>query len=71
MLPPYNVTLVVDRKALRGAGPDLPRIVARVQRGLTTRVMQELNSRVDLDGEAAQTVASQYLRGSGLVRRPQ
>jgi glycine betaine/choline ABC-type transport system substrate-binding protein len=67
LLPPYNVALVVDERALRAAGPDLPRVVAAAQRGLTTRVMQELNARVDLDGEAPAAVAEQYLRSTGLV----
>jgi glycine betaine/choline ABC-type transport system substrate-binding protein len=45
----------------------LPRIVDDVQRGLTTPVMQELNSRVDLDGETPQLAASGYLRDAGYI----
>jgi glycine betaine/choline ABC-type transport system substrate-binding protein len=67
MQPPENVTLVVRDEALRAAGPDLRRIVAAVQRGLTTLVMQELNSRVDLDGETPAAVAYTYLREAGYV----
>jgi glycine betaine/choline ABC-type transport system substrate-binding protein len=67
MLPPDNVTLVVREDALQAAGPALPRIVDDVQRGLTTPVMQELNSRVDLDGETPQLAASGYLRDAGYI----
>jgi glycine betaine/choline ABC-type transport system substrate-binding protein len=67
MLPPNNVTLVVRAEALRTAGPGLPRIVADVQQGLTTPVMQELNSRVDLDGETPELVATGYLRDVGYI----
>lgn len=68
MLPPYNATLVLGDEALRAAGPDLRRVVADVQRGLTTPVMQELNSRVDLDGETPGAVAYGYLREVGYVQ---
>jgi glycine betaine/choline ABC-type transport system substrate-binding protein len=67
MQAPENVTLVVRDRAVRAAGPDLRRIVAAVQRGLTTPVMQELNSRVDLDGETPAAVAYGYLREAGYV----
>ena len=67
MLPPDNVTLVVREEALRAAGPGLRRVVAAVQRGLTFPVMQELNSRVDLDGETPAAVAYGYLREVGYV----
>ena len=67
MLPPDNVTLVVREEALRAAGPGLRRVVAAVQRGLSFPVMQELNSRVDLDGETPAAVAYGYLREVGYV----
>jgi glycine betaine/choline ABC-type transport system substrate-binding protein len=66
MLPAANVTLVRN-EALQAAGPMLPRIVDQVQRGLTTAVMQELNSRVDLDGETPELVARTYLRDVGYI----
>jgi glycine betaine/choline ABC-type transport system substrate-binding protein len=68
MLPPYNAMLVLREEAFRAAGPGLGRVVADVQRGLTTPVMQELNSRVDLDGETPETVANAYLREVGYVQ---
>ncbi len=66
-LPPYNVTLLLRRDVLRGAGPDLPRVVAQVQKGLTTSVMQELNSRVDLDMDTPEQAAKAYLQQFGLI----
>ena len=66
-LPPYNVSLLLRDDVLRAAGPDLPRVVAEVQRGLTTRVMQELNSRVDLDHDTPEQAAKAYLQQFGLI----
>jgi glycine betaine/choline ABC-type transport system substrate-binding protein len=65
--PPYNVSLLLRDDVLRAAGPDLPRVVARVQRELTTRVMQELNSRVDLDHDTPEQAAKAYLQQFGLL----
>jgi glycine betaine/choline ABC-type transport system substrate-binding protein len=66
-LPPYNVSLLLRDEVLRSAGPDLPRVVAQVQRELTTRVMQELNSRVDLDHDTPEQAAKAYLQQFGLI----
>jgi glycine betaine/choline ABC-type transport system substrate-binding protein len=65
LFPPYNVSLVVNDKAAKAAGPDLPKIVAQVQQDLSTKVMQELNSRVDLDQEKPAAVARDYLQQFG------
>jgi glycine betaine/choline ABC-type transport system substrate-binding protein len=67
LFPPYNVSLIVNDKAAKAAGPDLPRIVAQVQQDLSTKVMQELNSRVDLDKEKPAAVARAYLEQFGYV----
>ena len=68
LFPPYNVTLLTRQEALDAAGPDFTDVVERVQEGLTTEVMQELNSRVDLDKEKPRAVAAAYLREAGYVR---
>lgn len=68
LLPPYNATLLVRHDVYEAAGPDLARVIAEVNRGLTTPVMQELNSRVDLDKEPPAQVASEYLKEAGYVR---
>jgi glycine betaine/choline ABC-type transport system substrate-binding protein len=67
LFPPYNVSLIVNDKAAKAAGADLPRIVEQVQQDLSTKVMQELNSRVDLDKETPAAVARAYLEQFGYV----
>jgi glycine betaine/choline ABC-type transport system substrate-binding protein len=39
-----------------------------VQEGLTTPVMSELNSRVDLDKQESLAVAIEYLKAAGYVK---
>ena len=67
LFPPYNVSLIVRDEVAKAAGPDLPKIVAQVQQDLSTKVMQELNSRVDLDKEKPAAVARAYLEQFGYV----
>src|SRR4051794_24672321 len=67
LLPPYNVTFIVRTPVLRAAGPDFAKVVAAVNRGLTTEVMRELNSRVDVDKARPAAVAAQYLQEAGYV----
>jgi glycine betaine/choline ABC-type transport system substrate-binding protein len=68
IFPPYNITLLVNDKVLQKAGPDFAKTVALVEKGMTTPVMQELNSRVDLDKEQPAQVATEYLKESGYVK---
>jgi glycine betaine/choline ABC-type transport system substrate-binding protein len=67
LFPPYNVSLIVTDKVAKAAGPALPKVVAQVQQDLSTKVMQELNSRVDLDKEKPAAVAREYLEQFGYV----
>jgi glycine betaine/choline ABC-type transport system substrate-binding protein len=68
IFPPYNITFLVDDKTLQAAGPDLAKTVELVQKGMTTPVMQELNSRVDLDKQKPADVAHEYLTESGYIK---
>jgi glycine betaine/choline ABC-type transport system substrate-binding protein len=68
IFPPYNITLLVNDKVLQKAGPDFAKTVALVEKGMTTPVMQELNSRVDLDKQKPAAVATEYLKESGYTR---
>jgi osmoprotectant transport system substrate-binding protein len=68
MFPPYNSTFLVRDDVLSKAGPDLSKVVAQVNKGLTAPVMQELNARVDLDKKTPTEVASEYLKETGLVK---
>jgi glycine betaine/choline ABC-type transport system substrate-binding protein len=67
VFPPGNVTFVARQQAAEEAGPDLQKTVEMVQEGLTERVMQELNARVDVDREEPRAVARAYLRESGYI----
>jgi glycine betaine/choline ABC-type transport system substrate-binding protein len=67
LFPPYNATLLVRSSVASAAGPDFAKVIELVDRGLTTPVMQELNSRVDLDKEKPATVAREYLEQFGYV----
>jgi glycine betaine/choline ABC-type transport system substrate-binding protein/ABC-type proline/glycine betaine transport system permease subunit len=68
LFPPYNATLLTRSSTASKAGPDYAKVIESVQQGLTTPVMQELNSRVDLDKETPAKAASQYLREAGYVQ---
>ncbi len=67
IFPPYNSTLVVRDQTVEAAGPDMPKVVAQVEKGLTGEVMSELNARVDLDKKTPKEVATEYLQESGLI----
>ena len=68
VFPPGNVTFVASKETADAAGADLKGTVEKVQQGLTERVMQELNARVDIDREEPRTVARAYLRESGYIQ---
>jgi glycine betaine/choline ABC-type transport system substrate-binding protein len=68
LFPPYNVSLIARQEAVEAAGPDFQKSVETVQEGLTTEVMQELNSRVTLDKEKPAEVAATYLRETGYIK---
>ena len=67
VFPPGNVTFVASKQTADEAGPDLKETIELVQQGLTERVMQELNARVDVDREEPRAVARAYLRESGYI----
>ena len=67
VFPPGNVTFVASKQAADEAGPDLQKTVELVQQGLSERVMQELNARVDVDREEPRAVARAYLLESGYI----
>jgi glycine betaine/choline ABC-type transport system substrate-binding protein len=68
VFPPGNVTFVATKKIEQAAGPDLKATVEQVQKGLTEKVMQELNARVDVDRETPKAAARAYLRESGYIQ---
>lgn len=68
LFPPYNSLLVVRNEVVEEAGPDMPKVIAQVQEGLTNEAIQELNARVDLDKKTPEVVAGEYLSETGLVQ---
>jgi osmoprotectant transport system substrate-binding protein len=67
MFPPYNSTLVMRKEVADRAGSSLPRTLRQLQARLTDENMQELNARVDLDGQRPADVAKAYLTENGLL----
>jgi glycine betaine/choline ABC-type transport system substrate-binding protein/ABC-type proline/glycine betaine transport system permease subunit len=68
LFPPYNASLLAKTSVADAAGPDFQKTVDAVTSGLTLQVMQELNSRVDLDKETPAKVAGEYLSEAGYVQ---
>lgn len=68
LFPPYNATLLVKTSVAQAAGADFTKTIDLVTEGLSLPVMQELNSRVDLDKGQPATVATQYLKEAGYLQ---
>jgi glycine betaine/choline ABC-type transport system substrate-binding protein/ABC-type proline/glycine betaine transport system permease subunit len=68
LFPPYNASLLAKTSVADAAGPDFQKTVDAVTSGLSLEVMQELNSRVDLDKETPAKVAGEYLSEAGYVQ---
>jgi glycine betaine/choline ABC-type transport system substrate-binding protein len=67
LFPPYNITFMISQDKLQELGPDAQKVVEQVQEPLTEEVMQELNSRVDLDKKKPEVVAREYLQEAGFL----
>ena len=67
VFPAGNVMFVASQDTVDEAGPDFQETIEKVQEGLSLEVMQELNSRVDIDKEEPADVAAQYLQESGYI----
>ena len=65
--PLYNMTEVVNGELLR-KHPEIEEIFAQINPKLTNETMQELNGRVDVDGEDPADVALDWLRDEGFVK---
>lgn len=68
LFPPYNAVLLATTKVADAAGPDFQATIDKVTAGLTLPVMQELNSRVDLDKQTPAAVAREYLTESHFIK---
>jgi osmoprotectant transport system substrate-binding protein len=67
MFGPYNSSLVMREEVAKEAGPALAAALKVIQAALTAENMQELNARVDLDGQQPAEVAEAYLTENGLI----
>ena len=65
VFPAGNVIWVTTPKVVAEAGPDYEKTITQVQEGLTLKVMQELDARVELEKEPAAKVAAEYLESAG------
>ncbi len=58
----------VVRQAVLEANPRIAAIVKPLMDSLTRERLQQLNARVQIDGESDQEVAADYLRSQGFIR---
>jgi glycine betaine/choline ABC-type transport system substrate-binding protein len=58
-----NVIWMTTPKVIEEAGPDYEKAIVEAQSGLTLPVMQELNAKVEFEGQPAAKVAAEYLAG--------
>jgi osmoprotectant transport system substrate-binding protein len=65
--PVYQPAPVVRAEVLE-LYPELPRVLTAAFEGLTQETLQELNARVQINGEDARAVATDYLRTRRLLR---
>lgn len=67
LFPPYFVSLLVNEEGIATLGPEGREVIERVQEPLTEEVMRELNSRVSLDKQKPEQVATDYLTEAGFI----
>ncbi|MBS1895205.1 MAG: hypothetical protein JST59_28220 [Actinobacteria bacterium] len=67
VFPAGNVIFVTSKKVAEEAGPDYQKTIEDVQSGLTLKVMQELDARVELERQSPAEAAAAYLEAAGYV----
>jgi osmoprotectant transport system substrate-binding protein len=67
VFPAGNVIFVTSQKVAEEAGPDYQQTIEDVQSGLTLKVMQELDARVELERQTPEEAAAAYLEAAGYV----
>jgi len=71
VFPPGNVIFVYRRNTAWDAGSGFEQTIQWVQEGLSLKVMQELNARVELEKETPEEVAQAYLESGGYIASSQ
>jgi len=69
LFPPYYITLMMKSTTRQKLGAGGLKVIEAVQKPLTVRVMQELNSRVSLDKQEPAKVAKDYLTSFGFLKK--
>jgi osmoprotectant transport system substrate-binding protein len=69
--PAGNVVFIYGRNAAWDAGSGFEQTIQWVQEGLSLKVMQELNARVELEKETPEEVANAYLESGGYIANSQ
>jgi glycine betaine/choline ABC-type transport system substrate-binding protein len=64
-LPASNAFWLTRQDVIDEAGPDYEKAILRAQKGLTLKVMRELDAAVELEGKAPARVAAEYLKSIG------
>jgi len=67
VFPAGNIIFVTKKSVAEEAGPDFEETILQVQEGLTLKVMQELDARVELEKETPKAAAAAYLKSAGYV----
>jgi osmoprotectant transport system substrate-binding protein len=65
---PIYAPVPTAREAVLQRHPQIATIVRPLMQGLDVATLQRLNARVQIDGDAAEVVAADYLRQSGLLQ---
>lgn len=67
VFPAGNIIFVTQKSVAEEAGPDYEKTILQVQEGLTLKVMQELDARVELEKETPKAAAKAYLESAGYI----
>jgi osmoprotectant transport system substrate-binding protein len=65
---PVYAPVPIARAAIVQAYPQLPGIIRPLMQSLDSDTLRRLNARVQIDGEAAQVVAADYLHAKGFLK---
>ena len=67
VFPAGNIIFVTKKATVEKAGKDYEETILQVQEGLTLKVMQELDARVELEKQTPKEAAAAYLKSAGYV----
>jgi osmoprotectant transport system substrate-binding protein len=65
---PVYAPVPIIREAVLKANPQIARLVKPLMQSFNRQTLQQLNARVQINGESAQSVAEDYLKTSGLLK---